>query len=68
MTKKSLLYLYEHINSILLINVGQRKRNKERKIEPINVLIPTRLNGLISVVFIIMGMVPQEIAKTVIAA
>ena len=43
-------------------------KNNERKIEPINVLIPTRLNGLISVVLIIMGMVPQEIAKTVIAA
>ena len=43
-------------------------KNNERKIEPINVLIPTRLNGLMSVVLIIMGMVPQEIAKTVIAA
>jgi hypothetical protein len=33
-----------------------------------NVLIPTKLKGLMSDVFIIMGIVPQETANTVIAA
>ena len=43
-------------------------KNNDKKIDPMNVLIPTRLKGLISVVLIIIGIVPHEIAKIVIAA
>jgi hypothetical protein len=43
-------------------------KKRDKKIDPINVLIPTKLKGLIADVFIIIGIVPQEIANTVIAA
>ena len=43
-------------------------KKRDKKIDPINVLIPTKLKGLISDVLIIIGIVPQEIANTVIAA
>ena len=43
-------------------------KKRDKKIDPINVRIPTKLKGLISDVLIIIGIVPQEIANTVIAA